>query len=249
MKRKAASTKALGATLALVVVLGGARTALATDPPGTEPPTGSIAPQPGGLDRERALELYEQASGHYQRGDFRRAAVLLREAWGLAKEPVLLYNLARACENAGYLMCAAESYEQYLRIEKDLQDEAGLRRRLAVLHEQIAERDAAARPSAAPWVIAGIGLLGMGAALATGLIAADRHDEAEAESVHAKAFDLQAEAEALALGSTVTWVAASIVHATGLVWGAIDLATLGSPRDATADIAIGPGVVRLELHF
>jgi tetratricopeptide (TPR) repeat protein len=212
-------------------------------------PSAPAAPAAGDLDRERALALYDRSAVHYRAGEFREAASLLKQAWVLAKEPVLLYNLARACENAGYLQCAAESYDEYLRIESKLEDEAGLRRRLRVLHAQIDERERAARPQAAPWIIAGIGLLGMGAGLGTGLLAASRHNEAETERVHERAFELQREAEALALASTVTWVAGGAVHAGGVIWGIVDLSTLRPARDGVADIAFEPGSVRLRLSF
>lgn len=89
-------------------------------------------------NRTRALELFEQSADHYKRGEFERAAELLREAYGLYPEPLLLYNLARALESVGDLPGAIENYERYLAEGKDIEDRPAIERRLATLKEQLA---------------------------------------------------------------------------------------------------------------
>ncbi|MBZ0232369.1 MAG: hypothetical protein K8M05_08455 [Deltaproteobacteria bacterium] len=93
-------------------------------------------------NRTRALELFEQSADHYKRGEFERAVELLREAYGLYPEPLLLYNLARALESLGDLPGAIEHYERYLAEATTIEDRAAIERRLATLKEQHARTQA-----------------------------------------------------------------------------------------------------------
>lgn len=101
---------------------------------------GSAVAQPSSTEenRTRALELFDQSADHYKRGEFERAAELLREAYGLYPEPLLLYNLARALESVGDLPGAIENYERYLAEATTIEDRAAIERRLATLKEQLA---------------------------------------------------------------------------------------------------------------
>lgn len=65
-------------------------------------------------DRDQALALFEQSDKAYKAGNFEEAAKLLREAYSLYPEPLLLYNLGRAQEGMGDSRGAVQSYEQYL---------------------------------------------------------------------------------------------------------------------------------------
>jgi tetratricopeptide (TPR) repeat protein len=94
--------------------------------------------QPSTEDRTRALELFEQSADHYKRGEFERAAELLREAYGLYPEPLLVYNLARALEGVGDLPGAIENYERYLTEATTVDDRPAIERRIATLKEQLA---------------------------------------------------------------------------------------------------------------
>src|SRR6266540_4033861 len=79
--------------------------------------------QPSTADnRTRALQLFDESATHYKNGEFEKAAELLREAYGLFPEPILLYNLARALESMGDLPGAIENYERYLTEEAQIDD-------------------------------------------------------------------------------------------------------------------------------
>ncbi|MGF1464513.1 MAG: tetratricopeptide repeat protein [Sandaracinaceae bacterium] len=64
--------------------------------------------------RDRALVLFEESEELYRERRFAEAAVLLRQAYALSEEPVLLYNLARALDRAGDRAEALAAYERYL---------------------------------------------------------------------------------------------------------------------------------------
>jgi len=72
--------------------------------------------QPSTTDRERAVALFRESDAHYKRGEFERAAALLREAYALHPEPLLLYNLARALDGPGDFVGAIEQYERHLKL-------------------------------------------------------------------------------------------------------------------------------------
>jgi tetratricopeptide (TPR) repeat protein len=238
------STRAVALTSSLVAI-GHAAHAEPEPPAAQMPPVvseGSSTPR-NELDRTRALVLFDQAKEQYRLGRFRESAVLLNQAWLLAREPVLIYNLARSCENAGYLTCASESYADYIKLDPSAPDLAAIQIRLRVLNAQIAAREAAGQPAIAPWIIAGTGVLGVGAAIALGVVATNTHEDAVSEPIQIKAIALQEDAETFATASTVTYVASGVVTAAGLAWGIVDLSSLGVPKDSRVDISLrGPSL-------
>src|SRR5678815_1823222 len=70
--------------------------------------------QPDPPEKTRALELFAESDQHYKAGEFEQAADLLRQAYDLYPEPLLLYNLARALEGLGDAEGAITQYERYL---------------------------------------------------------------------------------------------------------------------------------------
>ncbi|MBL8621169.1 MAG: tetratricopeptide repeat protein [Myxococcales bacterium] len=103
--------------------------------------------QPTPDDRARALELFRDSDAHYKRGEFEKAAELLREAYALHPEPILLYNLARALEGLGDFPGAIEQYERYLNADAQIADRGAIERRVATLRAQV-ERTRAPPPDA-----------------------------------------------------------------------------------------------------
>jgi tetratricopeptide (TPR) repeat protein len=75
--------------------------------------------QDGGDARARALRLFDESETAFGEGRYDAAAALLREAYALQPEPVLLYNLARSYEELGELSHAIETYEAYAAAETD----------------------------------------------------------------------------------------------------------------------------------
>ena len=93
-------------------------------------------------DRDRALKLFEDSDKAYKAGKFEKAAELLREAYGLYPEPLLLYNLGRAQEGLGDAKGAIESYERYLKDAKQIKDRGAIERRVDTLKAQLAKEAA-----------------------------------------------------------------------------------------------------------
>ncbi len=94
-------------------------------------------------NRDKALALFGDSNKAYKNGEFERAAALLREAYALVPEPILLYNLARALEGMGDFPGAIVAYEKYLAGEKKIEDRGALERRVQTLKDQVAAKAAA----------------------------------------------------------------------------------------------------------
>lgn len=100
--------------------------------------------QPTETDKEHALALFKASDQQYKRGEFEKAAELLREAYSLFPEPILLYNLARALEGSGDAVGAIDHYERFLAAAPAIEDRGAIERRVATLKAELARRDAAA---------------------------------------------------------------------------------------------------------
>jgi hypothetical protein len=144
--------------------------------------------------------------------------------------------------------------------------------RIATLERQVAEREAlereraeaerraaepppppparaepAASPSPLPWIIAAVGVAGVGAGVAFGLVAKGKHEDAVAEPQALEAMELQEGAEDFALGANIALIAGGIVAAGGVAWGIVDLASSSSGPSVGA--AFGPRGVLLTGSF
>src|SRR5690606_35346285 len=96
-------------------------------------------------DRKRALELFKESKQLYQEGRFRDAIERLEQAYALAPEPVLLYNLGRAFESSGELERAIDAYRRYLDEEPNAPDRGAISARIDTLERQLKERQALER--------------------------------------------------------------------------------------------------------
>lgn len=206
-------------------------------------------PAPAHADgRDKALALFEDSDKAYKAGNFERAAELLREAYSLYPEPLLLYNLGRAQEGLGDAAGAVESYEQYLQDAKDIKDRGAIERRIETLRAQLEKQQENARRRAeeeerrrreeeerrrnppppidtrtpletyGPWITMGSG----GAIAMTGVYfgirASNRHDDALATPIQRDAAELQNSAERSATIANVLFVAGGVAIAGGLAW-------------------------------
>jgi tetratricopeptide (TPR) repeat protein len=68
----------------------------------------------GATPEEKLLKLVKQAEHLYQSGQYREAAALLEQAYAIESNPKLLYNIAKARDQAGDLKEALDSYQRYL---------------------------------------------------------------------------------------------------------------------------------------
>jgi tetratricopeptide (TPR) repeat protein len=200
----------------------------------------------------RAVALLNESAEHYREGRFSEAAELLREAYEIEPEPVLLYNLARALEGMGDLHGAVEAYEGYLEGEPEANDRGAIEARLETLRRQIEalervdpdpepepepdpepdrllddveiDDETSGGPSPAPWIVTGVGGAGLIAGAVLGVLAQLRHDDAVVAPIQTERVALAGEADDLALGANIAFAAGGGLLLVGLIWGVLDLA-------------------------
>lgn len=197
--------------------------------------------------RRSAIDLTRRAQTAYDAGQFDDAVELLEAAYRVFPEPTILYNLARSREAQGDDEGAIEAYRGYLEERADADNADQARARLAVLERRVEERRAleqAARPpppdeppepdapaeegssvSPAPWIVAGLGAVGLGVGVGVGLLAVDRADQASNAPDHRTAFPLAEESRDLELVANVTLAIGGAVFLAGVIWGIVELAT------------------------
>ena len=229
-------------------------------------PRASAAEPPGG-GAERAAKLFEEGAAEYRAGRFDRAIELLGQAYDLAGEPVLLFNLAKEYEGKGDLDKAIDAYERYLRDAKDITDRGAIEARVETLRGQLAarsalekkaaaereraeraERDKERSPSPIPWIIAGAGVTGLVTGAALGAFAAGREDDAAAEPVQRDAAELRDEGERLALGANIAFAVGGALLAGGVTWGIVDV-VLATRDETSVALRVGPTFVGLRGVF
>jgi tetratricopeptide (TPR) repeat protein len=227
-------------------------------------------------DRDKALKLFEDSDKAYKAGKFEQAAELLREAYGLYPEPLLLYNLGRAQEGLGDPRGAVESYEKYLKDAKEIKDRGAIERRIETLKAQIQKQEDDARRRAedeerrrreeeerrrnpppppdertplekyGPWITMGSG----GAVVLTGVFfgvrASGTHDDAVATPIQRDAAELQASAERSATIANVLFVVGGAAIAGGAAWKIYQWKT-GSSSSAQVVATPASVAVRWEL--
>ena len=117
------------------------------DPSETAPPIAATATPPdaapvdGALpevivknaDQVRAKLLADEGMTAFEAGDFPAARERFEDAYLLAPEPVLLYNLARAAEEAGDAEHALLCYQRFLKLWPDAADGSEVKRRVRIL--------------------------------------------------------------------------------------------------------------------
>jgi tetratricopeptide (TPR) repeat protein len=185
-------------------------------------------------NRDRALKLFEDSNKAYKSGKFEDAADLLRKAYELYPEPILLYNLGRAQEGLGDRKGALESYERYLAEAKQVDDRGAIERRIATLREQL-ETEAKLREQPpppppppvddrtsvekyGPWATIGAGGVMLGTGIVFGVRSGAKHDDAVAAPGQRDAADLQASAEKYATIANVLFVVGGLATAGGVGW-------------------------------
>ncbi|GAC1543502.1 MAG: hypothetical protein NVS3B10_31560 [Polyangiales bacterium] len=214
--------------------------------------------------QERAVALYRKSQQLYKDGKFAEAAQLLREAYALSPDPVLLFNLGRACEAQQDLECAVDAYERYLS-KSSPPDRAAIEARIANYRKAL-ERKAVAEPVAlpadaperpraveaershvVPWIVTGAG----GVAAFTGVVllfvANGRHRSALAEPVQTTADEEQTSAQHTFTAGRATLLVGSAVAAIGGVWLLLD----GPAERSTSALGVGFGfgAVRVTVTF
>jgi tetratricopeptide (TPR) repeat protein len=185
--------------------------------------------------RDKALKLFEDSNSAYKAGKFEDAADLLRQAYELFPEPILLYNLGRAQEGLGDPKGAIDSYERYLAEAQQVDDRGAIERRIATLRAQIAQQEADAKKlrevptpppvdtrtdfeKYGPWATIGVGGVLVGTGIVFGIRSGAKHDDAVAAPGQRDAANLQASAERYATIANVLFVVGGIATAGGIGW-------------------------------
>ncbi|NUP06888.1 MAG: tetratricopeptide repeat protein [Polyangiaceae bacterium] len=96
-------------------------------------------------------------------------------------------------------------------------------------------------PSPIPWIVVGIGAGGLGAGIATGVLALSRNDEAEAAPSQQETVELRDEADTFALASTISFIAGGVVLGAGAIWGIVDVTVL-SGEETPVSVSFQPGL-------
>lgn len=71
---------------------------------------------------DNASALFDQGQARYEAGDYRGAIALFQEAYGLARDPVYLFNLGQAYRKLFDCVRATEYYQRYLAEATDADD-------------------------------------------------------------------------------------------------------------------------------
>jgi tetratricopeptide (TPR) repeat protein len=211
-------------------------------------------------DGKRAVELFDQSAAAYDAGQFAKAAELLKEAYKLRPDPVLLYNLARAYEGMGALPDAVQAYSDFLAADPSAKDRGAIEARIATLRAQIDEqsrlqREAAAREherqretphtsgaSPIPWIVAGVGGAGLLTGAVFGALSIARHNAANNDVQTDYAND-QSQARSFATAANIAFVAGGVLAAVGVTWGIVELGSSRAAPDrapAAVSLEIGP---------
>ncbi len=230
------------------------------------PASGDAKVDDKSADKASALALARAGDEAYKAGDFERAAELVRRAYELYPEPLLLYNLALALDGMGKPSEALDYYERYLATNPDVKDRGAIERRVATMRSQLAaqaeraeaERVAASKPrpsgptvapapaSKLPFLTIGVGVLAAGGGIAFGAASIKRHDDAEAAPSQLVAQQHQDRAQLYATTANVLFIAGGVIAVGGVVWAVLDR----RPRSATeTKIVIGRSSIGVAWTF
>lgn len=247
-------------------------TSLATRDAQAEPKPGVVRSAPTNANKARAADLFKKGADAYLHGDFALAISFIDEAYAIDPQPVLVYNKARAHEGLGHADEAIALYEQYLSEEPSSPDRGAIEQRLATLRKQKeerlavekeravvekerAERAAAPPPpppherSVLPYIVAGVGVVGLVTGTIFGLMASSKEDDGAAQRVQQKAIDDRDTGATFATVANISFIAGGALLAAGAVWWALD----GAGRKRTADrglrVGVGPSFLTLGGSF
>lgn len=202
----------------------------------------------------RAAALFEQSRVAYQARRYDEALELLRGAYALHPEPVILYNMGRAYEGLKQSERALESYTRYLEAAPSAPDRTALEARLAELRAKVAPPLVVTVPGPAREVpvarllpialgTAALVAAAAGAGVALGTMASARADVAAREPVQVLAAQHGAEAQRLALWSNVSYAVGGVLLAAGGVLLAVEVgvkAGAAPPLRASVTLSVGP---------
>lgn len=254
---------ALGLTLTL------AATAAAQAPSGEGPPDEGDGAAAAPVDDGEARSLFEAGQAAFSDGRFEDALARWRESYELTEHPELLYNIATSLDRLGRLEEAMDEYEAFLEAMPDATNRNYVRRRVEVIREQIAGREADAASAPPPGTEGAPGVLDdpverpsrgepsrvgpaisfglAGAALIAGVVTAVLADERYAALEEACPNGVCAESSAgdidtltaLTVSTDVLLGVALLAGVGGLLWWVLDTGDGGESVEASAWCAPG----------
>lgn len=98
---------------------------------------------------KQARAAFEKAQGHYEKGEFEKAAAEFQRAYKARAFPQFLFNIGASFEKMKKYDDAVKYYEQYVGAVKDAGDRAATNKRIEVLKKEI-ERIAKTTPDGKP---------------------------------------------------------------------------------------------------
>lgn len=128
------------------------------------------------------------------------------------------------------------------RVEKARADQEAAERARVLAEKAIVEQQVARRPSAWPWVIAGIGAAGIGVGTATGLMSSSSYRQAVAEPEVVAAQQLHGRATTFATVANISFLAGGVIALGAAIWGAFDLI---SSRRVQVSVLLGASQANL----
>ncbi len=99
---------------------------------------------------EKARAAYEEGIGAFKGEDYETALAHFERAYLLDNAPVLLFNMARACEEMGRAKKAVYYYELYLDRVPDAPDRPEVERRIRVMRLLLEKQEPAPEPAPPP---------------------------------------------------------------------------------------------------
>jgi hypothetical protein len=95
------------------------------------------------------------------------------------------------------------------------------------------------RPSAFPWIVAGAGVVGVGAGVVLGVLSHGHYVDARDEPLRTPAETEYSSAQSFATGANVAFIVGGVLAAAGLAWGLVDV--LGKRAHRPPTVGLSPG--------
>jgi tetratricopeptide (TPR) repeat protein len=209
------------------------------------------APPPTGEDR--AFSLFNESEVAYREARFEESLRLLREAYALSPDPVLLYNMARVHETMGDLDRAISVYERFLMEAPSIPDRPALEARIASLKALREAKKPKPPPprkrSVAPWIVAGAGGAVLAGAGVFGILAKNRESDAINDPVQRTGVAAREDATTYATIANVGFAVGGAIALAGLVWGLVASTTSPTPSASTSPATVAWRPMGFEARF
>jgi len=196
--------------------------------------------------------LPDRATNAFNQGLYQEAAEFMKEAYGQDPQPLYLFNIGRAYQEAGQWLEAKAYFERYLLTKPPMEQRVKAEKQLANVVAQLPQppqKIASPPPPGprrpkAPWLLAGAGALSAGAGGVFVYLANNRRESVreaarnESGAVSGmsqeRAYTLREEADTLALTGGVLAGVGATAMAAGTVWAI--LSWENSTPSSTLDI-------------